>query len=215
MAKKKPTLLKVKFGKQVSFGERSASIGIKFPIKDQDHVGYIWANYYKRRFIGRLLLGDAMPNQKTLDGEKRLVVAGAFDTQKPSFGETDSSLTLTFEQREVCPNDLVKLGGADGLLEIQEITEIPDEPKEKKTGKTLWETRDITEIGLANTHAGKCVKQGVTTVGDLVDVILGSHPQFDTLTKLGVPKSSHEKVQEKLDLFFEDQGVENPCYEEA
>lgn len=197
--------------KDVSFHERSASTTLKIPINEDDpekHVGHVWSNYSKRRFIGSLYHGDALPNNKQIEGIPRLIVEGAFDTHKPSFSENDISLKITFEKREISADDLVKFSGAVGWLEIEEITDIPEKPKSKSKSSELWQSVTIDKLGLNNQFSKSLKEKGVDTVGDIVDVLL-EESEF-SLEDLDVTEARQQAIKQKLELFFEDQGTENP-----
>ena len=203
--------IKVEFG-DVSFGARAAATTLKFDISPDDpaaFVGRCYMEYRKRRLVGRIILGDDMPEQGTF--VDRLRLDGLFDTHNPSFGDDKISLRITFDASEIAPEDLLKFCHKSGWIQIDQIQEIPKPAKDKvyEDDGMFWESEPIARLGLDNKLVQSLFDGGVKQVGDLVQVALGHHESI-SFESLKIPKGRQATIREKLELFIEDCGVENP-----
>lgn len=202
------TRIKVEFG-DVSFGARAAATTLKFGISNEEparHVGQCYMEYRKRRLIGRIVLGDEMPEQSSfLD---RNVIDGIFDTHNPSFGDDYVSLRITFDSSEIEPSKLIEFRHKSGWILIESIKEIPKPEKKTDSGKTLWEGEPIARLGIDNKLVQKLFDNEIKDIGDLIGLALGH--QDISFSSIGIAKGRQETILEKLGLFFEDQGIDNP-----
>lgn len=222
VATKRAEELLVKFS-DVTIGERAVAVSVSFKLKKEDpakHVGHVWSELYKRRLTGKIILGDDMPNQKRMD--ERPTIESAFDTGKPSFGEEEATLRITFDGTAIDANLLSQFSHKTGWLLVDAIGEIPAKKKpevekkkreEKKsttrTTKDGWRKVSIQQIGIDNRLVKKMFEADVKRVGDVLDLIDGKFKKT-TLEKLKITPTQLTKIKQKLGLYLEDKGEEIP-----
>lgn len=222
VATKRAEELLVKFS-DVTIGERAAAVSVSFKLKSDDpaaHVGHVWQELYKRRLTGKIILGDDMPNQKRMD--ERPEIEAAFDTGKPSFGEEEATLRITFDRTGVDANLLIMFSHKTGWLLVDAIGDIPKAVSEKVQKEKREQQRSTTritsdgvrktaasQIGLTNTMLKKLFDADVKRVGDVIDLVTGEF-EGATLESLKITKTQLTKIRQKVGLYLEDKGQEIP-----
>lgn len=192
----------------VNIGKRALCATVKFPLaekKPDKDVARIWKDYYKRRLIGSLKLGEDDPNQEFINGTERLEVRGSFDTHKPSFDEETATLKLTFDQAEVNVHDLIEFGHKDAWLCIDEVADIPATGKDDELD---WRSWPLGLVGLDGPLTERMQNIDIRDVGGLVDLLNGDFP-LHTFESMKL-KGKRGAAMKKVDWLFESKGIDSP-----